>query len=56
MVSLKKMKVGQAFQFYGDGVVFIRCRGGYRNGRGGPLRLIDPLWVVIPYDPAGGAA
>ena len=31
------LKCGQAFRFYETGAVYVRCRGGYRLGTGGPL-------------------
>lgn len=45
MKTYKQLKVGQAFTFEPNGAVFIRCRGGFRPGRGGPLydRLADGL-------------
>jgi hypothetical protein len=33
----KQLKKGQAFTFMRGGVVYVRCRGGYREGRGGEL-------------------
>lgn len=35
--TYKQLKQGQAFQFDPEGAVFIRCRGGFRPGRGGDL-------------------
>ena len=31
------LKVGDTFQLHSDEDVYIRCRGGYRRARGGPL-------------------
>ena len=36
-MKYKQLKQLQAFQFGPAGAVYIRCRGGYRNGRGGQL-------------------
>jgi hypothetical protein len=36
-MKYKQLKVGQAFQFEPNGAVFVRVRGGFRPGRGGPL-------------------
>ena len=33
----KNLRVGDAFRFLSDGAVYVRCRGGYRPGCGGPL-------------------
>ena len=49
MTRLTSLKVGTAFQFQHGGIVFVRCRGGYRRATGGHLQLIDPLWMVFPY-------
>lgn len=50
-MKYKQLKQGQAFTFEPDGAVFVRCRGGYRLGCGGPLLTAyskDDL-IVYPY-------
>ena len=54
MVLLRKLKVGECFQFNRYSAVFIRCKGGYRHAMGGALGKIDPLWKVIPFNPYSG--
>ncbi len=36
-MKYKQLKVGQAFMFCEYGAVFVRCRGGFRHGQGGPM-------------------
>lgn len=36
-MKYKQLKQLQAFQFNEQGAVYIRCRGGFRYGCGGPL-------------------
>jgi hypothetical protein len=36
-MSLKKMKLGTAFQLSKGGAVYVRCDGGFRLGLGGEL-------------------
>lgn len=44
------LKIGDVFQFLLDGDVYVRSRGGYRPGRGGPLvRFRFPSMPVIRY-------
>jgi hypothetical protein len=33
----KNLKLNQAFRFFAEGMVYIRCRGGFRSGTGGKL-------------------
>ena len=33
----EQLKLGDAFLFMREGCVYVRCRGGYRPGRGGEL-------------------
>lgn len=49
MKTYKQLKVGQTFQFAKDGAVFIRCRGGFRHGCGGPLYSAVGTESVILY-------
>lgn len=48
-IAYKRLRVGAAFQFIRDGAVFVRCRGGFRPGRGGELNDCEPERLVIPY-------
>lgn len=36
-MTYNKLKVGQAFMFEPNSAVFVRVRGGFRPGKGGPL-------------------
>ena len=42
-MKYKNLKLGQAFQFMPGPMcgVYVRCRGGYRIGRGGPLQKFN---------------
>lgn len=47
-----RLRVGDTFQWTETGEVYIRCRGGFRAGRGGPLYslgLASPFLPVILY-------
>ena len=47
----KNLKVYDAFRFLPEGDVYIRCRGGYRPGCGGPLVKFNfPDCPVYRYD------
>lgn len=48
-IFLTKLRLGDAFVFSPEGAVYVRCRGGYRPGRGGPLVKIDPDQTVIRF-------
>jgi len=37
MTKYKALRLNDAFSFLEGGNVYIRCRGGYRPGYGGPL-------------------
>jgi hypothetical protein len=48
-VPLTKIKVGEAFRFDADwrlAPVFVKCRGGFRPGRGGQLHACRPQQPV----------
>ena len=50
----KQLKTGEAFQFHPDGMVYIRCRGGFRPGSGGQLTKFNYLTMpVLPYISSG---
>jgi hypothetical protein len=36
-IPYKRLRLGQAFSFLQDGAIYVRCRSGYRQGRGGPV-------------------
>jgi hypothetical protein len=55
MKLLKTLKVGECFKFNPFTIVFIRVRGGYRRGTGGPIGKINHAWLVIPCDTVGNA-
>jgi hypothetical protein len=44
-----KLKQGEAFKFFEDGAVYVRCRGGYRPGLGGQLAKMYPAMPVFLY-------
>ena len=49
--TLGNVRQGVAFQFEQGGPVFVRCRGGFRLGRGGPLfRTIPKTQPVFLYN------
>ena len=37
----KALRLGDAFSFLPDGFVYVRCRGGFRPGCGGPLAAFN---------------
>lgn len=45
--TLQKLRIGEAFQFKTDGVVFVRCRGGFRPGCGGPLYAMPHKTLTV---------
>lgn len=45
----KNLKLNDCFQFDSTGDVFVRCRGGFRSGRGGELHKTFPSHTVIRY-------
>ena len=45
-VEFKKLKIGTAFQFETNGPVWVKCRGGFRPGRGGQLHACSPNQLV----------
>lgn len=50
-MKYKDLKCGQSFQFLQSGDVYIRCRGGYRPGCGGPLIKFNfPDMPVLRYE------
>jgi hypothetical protein len=53
-IAFKSVKIGDAFQFSKNGMVFVKSRGGYRPGRGGDLNTLYPDYMVFSYDPAWG--
>jgi hypothetical protein len=56
-MKYKNLKLNDAFRFIKDGDVYIRCRGGYRPGCGGPLvKFQFPDCPVFPYDSMGVSA
>jgi hypothetical protein len=42
-----KLRIGDAFQFEANGPVWVKCRGGFRPGRGGQLHACAPHQAVI---------
>ena len=50
MSELRKIKMGELF-FFPDmpSVIWIKCRGGFRLGRGGELHACAPHVPVIRY-------
>lgn len=46
-VEFKALRLGDAFQFDTDGPVWVRSRGGFRSGRGGPLHACATHVPVI---------
>ena len=44
---LNNVKIGTPFQFSPMGQTYVRCRGGYRPGRGGPLVTHSPDQIVL---------
>lgn len=50
----KQLKIGEVFQFRSDGLVYIRCRGGFRPGTGGQLTKWNYATMpVFPYISSG---
>lgn len=49
-LTLKNIKVGEAFQTRQNGPVYVKCRGGFRLGCGGELQSCDPKMQVIKYN------
>lgn len=47
MSKFKQLKVGQAFTFEPSGAVFVRVRGGFKRGCGGPLYNALTLYNVL---------
>ena len=45
-ISYRQLRAGDQFALYMDGPVFVRCRGGFRPGRGGPLHRLVPTQPV----------
>lgn len=45
-----QLKLNDSFQFFFDGPVFIKCRDGYRSGRGGALVKCTPSHPVIRFN------
>jgi hypothetical protein len=44
----RDLRAGQAFTFYDEeGVVYVRCRGGFRSARGGPLCKNPPSYQIV---------
>ncbi len=44
-MPLTKIKIGQPFRFESDwrvAAVYVKCRGGFRSGRGGELHSCRP--------------
>ena len=48
-VAFSELRAGDLFQLEHNGVVFIRCRGGFRNGRGGQLHACSARVLVARY-------
>ncbi len=49
VIEFRKVKVGAAFEFLDIiGVVWVKCRGGFRSGRGGQLHSCQPNVLVVP--------
>lgn len=41
-MTVRKLRIGSAFVFCHNGIVYVRCHGGFRPGRGGDLiRALD---------------
>lgn len=52
MVMYKDLKQGECFSFSDGDLIYIRCRGGFRLGRGSELyRPMDKNCIVIKYNP-----
>jgi hypothetical protein len=49
ITRLSDLRKGDAFQFNKDGPVWIKSRGGWRLGLGGPLHTCAPHTPVIRY-------
>lgn len=50
ITRLSDIKIGQCFQHDINGPVYIKCRGGYRLARGGPLHSCASHVVIIPFN------
>ena len=48
-VLLESLKAGTPFVFTIEGVVYVRCKGGYCPGRGGPVVRFSHDQKVIRY-------
>ena len=46
-MKYKNLKQGQGFTFFDGGMVYVRCRGGIREGRGGPLIRFSGLDYAV---------
>lgn len=48
--QMRHIRIGEAFTFPDmPSVVWVKCRGGYRLGRGGQLHACSPSVMVIRY-------
>lgn len=51
MIEFRKLKIGEAFTFGPhDPRVWVKCRGGFREGRGGQLQPCSPGLKVIRWE------
>ena len=51
-IKYYRLKTGDAFQWFKDGAVFVRCPGGFRPARGGKLHTLmslNPNSIVYLY-------
>lgn len=48
-MPFRKIKHGQLFQLELNGPVWIKCKGGFRPGRGGQLHACQPHVQVFPF-------
>lgn len=48
-VPYRQIKHGQSFQLELNGAVWIKCKGGFRPGRGGQLHSCQPHVQVFPF-------
>ena len=48
-MTYRKVKIGAAFTFLGSDAVWIKCKGGFRPGRGGQLHSCQARVSVVEY-------
>ncbi len=49
ILRFSSLRIGAAFRFCGDERVWVKCRGGFRPGRGGQLHACAPHQTVTRY-------